>query len=56
MYNYIEDLAECNICLEKKNNYFKCIRCSFKGCCRCFNKIFFEEISKCPLCRLRTEL
>ena len=52
-YNYIEDEIECNICYETKLNLFKCIQYNFKGCCSCFNKIFFEEDSKWPICRLK---
>ena len=56
MYNYIymEDYVICDICYEKKQNYFKCVRCSFNGCCRCFNNFYFEDKSKCPICRLLT--
>ena len=56
MYNYIyiEDYVICDICFENKQNYFKCVRCNFNGCCRCFNKIYFEDVSKCPVCRLKS--
>ena len=54
MYNYIyvENVDECNICYETKQDFFKCVRCSFKACCKCFNHFYFENESRCPTCRL----
>ena len=51
-YLYIEKGMECNICYENKQELFKCNRCIFICCPKCFNKFYFDEKSKCPMCRL----
>ena len=51
-YLYIEGENECNICYEKKYEFFKCIKCVFISCPKCFNKYYFiDNKSKFPICR-----
>ena len=49
--NYIEEDNECNICYEKFKESFKCNRCNFLSCPKCFYNDYFGENSKCPPCR-----
>ena len=51
-YKYIEEISECDICFETKKDHFKCVRCSFRSCCKCFNHFYFENESRCPTCGL----
>ncbi len=40
-YIYIEDINECFICYEIFNESFKCTRCTFLCCPKCFSNLFF---------------
>ena len=51
-YKYIEEISDCDICFETKQDHFKCVRCSFRSCCKCFNQFYIENESRCPTCRL----
>ena len=51
-YFYIADANECNICYENHDEFFKCKRCTFLSCPRCFNNFYFlDEVTYCPMCR-----
>ena len=51
-YLYLEGEYECNLCYEIEKECFKCKRCIFKACPKCFNNYYFSvEKSKCPMCR-----
>ncbi len=50
-YSFIEEINECNICYESFNESFKCNRCSFLCCPKCFNNFYFTDKNKCPICR-----
>ena len=50
-YIHIEDINECCICYEIFNESFKCTRCTFLCCPRCFNNYYFTENNNCPICR-----
>ena len=51
-YIYLEEINECNICYTHYNECFKCKRCIFISCPRCFNNFYFlDEITHCPMCR-----
>ncbi len=50
-YNFIEEINECNICYENHHEFFKCNRCSFLCCPKCFNNFFFTDNNNCPICR-----
>ena len=51
-YIYIEEINECYICFENHHECFKCKRCKFLCCTKCFNNYYFlEEETKCPMCR-----
>ncbi len=50
-YIYIE-INEWNIRYQNHNEYFKCKRCIFLSCPKCFNNYYcLEEETKCPMCR-----
>ena len=50
-YKYIEENIICDICYNMNNEGFKCNRCTFISCSRCFNNFFFNEKNNCPICR-----
>ena len=50
-YIHIEDINECCICYEIFNEFFKCTRCTFFCCPRCFNNYYFTDNNNCPICR-----
>ncbi len=50
-YIYIEDDNECFICYDIFNESFKCRRCTFLCCPKCFNNYFFTDNNNCPICR-----
>ena len=47
-YNFIEQTNECNICYDFFFENFKCKRCSFICCPRCFNNFIFQTIQTVP--------
>ena len=51
IYSYIEKNDICNICYEDKQEFFKCNRCTFISCSRCFNNFYFNDNNCCPVCR-----
>ena len=51
IYKYIEIDGKCDICWENNKCFFKCKRCTFKGCPLCFNKFYFSDEIACPQCR-----
>ena len=50
-YNFIELDEEGCICYETFNENFKCKRCTFLCCPKCFNSYYFTDNNKCPICR-----
>ena len=50
-YLFMEEINECNICYEKHNEFFKCKRCTFSCCPKCFNNFFLTDKNNCPFCR-----
>lgn len=51
-YTYIEELNECDICYNKYKELFKCRRCTFLCCPKCFNNFYFlHDVTYCPMCR-----
>ncbi len=51
-YIYIDEINECNICYNNHHESFKCKRCVFHCCPRCFNNFYFlDEVVYCPMCR-----
>ena len=51
-YIYIEEMNECNICWNIFNECFKCKRCIFLCCPKCFNHYYFlDDETNCPMCR-----
>ena len=50
-YIFIEQTNECNICYELFFENFKCKRCSFICCPRCFNHFYFSDNNNCPIFR-----
>ena len=51
-YIYLEENTECNICYNQYYNFFKCKRCTFRSCPRCFNNFYFlDDVTYCPMCK-----
>ncbi len=51
-YIYIEEPNECNICYNQYHEFFKCKRCVFISCSKCFNKFYFSDDEiYCPMCK-----
>ncbi len=50
-YIRIEDLNERCICYEIFNESFKCTRCTFLCCPKCFSNFYFTDKDNCPICR-----
>ena len=50
-YIHLEEPNECNICYNTYRENFKCKRCVFKCCRKCFNRFYFESSSICPMCK-----
>ena len=51
-YIYIDEINECNLCYNNHHESFKCKRCVFQCCPRCFNNFYFlDEVTYCPMCR-----
>ena len=51
-YIYIDEINECNICYNNHHESFKCKRCVFLCCPKCFNNFYFlDEVTYCPMCR-----
>ncbi len=42
-YIHIEDNNECCICYEIFNESFKCTRCTFLFCPKCFSNFYFTD-------------
>jgi hypothetical protein len=42
---FTEEINECNICYEKHNESFKCKRCTFSCCPKCFNNYYLLIIT-----------
>ena len=50
-YFFVEDKKECHICYETFNESFRCKRCTFSCCPKCFNNFFLTDKNNCPICR-----
>ena len=51
-YKYVEEINDCNICFNTNNKFFKCKRCVFICCPKCFNNFYFvDDVIYYPMCR-----
>ena len=51
-YIHMDEKNECDICYNQYHEFFKCKRCVFKCCPKCFNNFhFLEEKTYCPMCK-----
>ena len=51
-YFYIAEIDVCNICYNNNYEFFKCKRCVFICCPKCFSNFYFvDDDTHCPMCR-----
>ncbi len=55
-YIHIEDINECCICYEIFSESFKCARCTFLCCPKCFSNFYLTDKNNCPICRYQKDL